>query len=516
MSAPAVPATEPAALRRVLSNVAALLGAYVFPRLFTAASVVVAARVLGPDGFGAYGTAAAFAVILSILATLGMMPLLVRELARAPERAPGLLRAAHVVKAGSALIMLAALIGIAVFALAYPSTVVAAAFLLGLGYAVGSFAENLGAWFQAIERMHVWMQANALFGLVTGVLGAWLVWSTGSVVWFCAAPLAGQVAALLWLLGRAPPSLRRPGALAPGAVSRLSRALVPFALAFVALTLFYKVDVLLLTRWRAAAEVGIYVAAYKFVDVIHALTLAGVAAVYPRLARRAPAALALRTTHPGGVHGGRSRKPARSERWTATRVSELLLVASVPGAGLLWLLRGELVGMLYGAGFGGSAAVLAALAPAVPALALNLLAGYVLAATGHMRLVALGYAGALLLKVGLNAVLIPAHGTVGAGAAMLLSELALAAGFLAALRLVAGAAPEGRTLRAAGGAAVAWGILALLSLLLPGSGGPVAAALYGSVVLVLYWREKVVEPREWRILADALRGGTLPQQGRGP
>lgn len=504
MPAPATSAPRPDTLRRVLLNGAALVGAYILPRVFTAAAVVVAARILGPGRFGAYGTAAALAVILSIVATLGMMPLLVREMVRSPERAPALLRAAHVVKAGSGLLMLVSLVGISHFALSYPPTVVAASLLLGLAYAVGGFVENLGAWFQAIERMHVWMQASAAFGLVTGAAGAWLVWSTGSVVWFCFAPLLGQLAALSWLLAKAPRRLRTPGHIEGAQVIRLVRALIPFAAAFVALTLFYKVDVLLLTRWRASADVGTYVAAYKFVDVAHALILAAVAAVYPRLARLAPGG---EGADPDTREANRSEQVEAASpavrRWAATRVSELLLLAVVPAAALLWILRGELVEGLYGTGFAPAGFVLALLAPALPALALNLLAGYVLAATGHMRLVAGGYAAALLLKVGLDALLIPVYGAPGAGAAMLVSELALAAGFLVTLRWVAEAAPDRRSLGLAGAAAALAVALAVLSPLLVGERG--AALIYAAGVFVLYGRGAALAPREWRILRRALR-----------
>src|SRR5690606_5339452 len=104
----------------------------------------------------------------------------------------------------------------------------------------------------------------------------------------------------------------------PGATRSLARALVPFGAAFVAMTLYYKVDVLLLARWRPAADVGIYTAAYKFVDLAQALAAVAAGAVFPRLARRSV--------------GGTMDRP-----WTGTRVTELMLVGAVPAAAVLWL-----------------------------------------------------------------------------------------------------------------------------------------------------------------------------------
>src|SRR5690606_12756623 len=340
-----------AGVRRVPHNAAALLLAYVLPRLFTLGSVVVAARVLGAADFGAYSTAAAFAVLLSIVATLGMTPLLVREIAQAPGRAPALLAAAHAVKTASNVLMLALLFVLARYVLAYPTPVVAASLLLGISYAVGAYVENLAAWFQAVERMHVWTQASAAFGLVTGGLGLLLVLWTRSLAWFCAAPGAGQLAALAWLLARLPAEASRGGRVEAVGALRLVRALAPFAAAFVALTVYYKVDVLLLARWRDAAEVGLYAAAYKFVDVAHALALVAAGAVYPRLSRAAVAAAAESGGAGSDARTGRGGRASSSLPRTAARLSEWTLLATVPAAGVVFLLRAPLTVAIYGAAY---------------------------------------------------------------------------------------------------------------------------------------------------------------------
>jgi len=101
-----------AVVRRLIANGIALLFAWLLPRFATAISVIVAARVLGAARFGVWGTAAAYAVILSIAATLGMQPLLVREMVRAPERTGALLGAADRVKAGALVVMLLLVYGL--------------------------------------------------------------------------------------------------------------------------------------------------------------------------------------------------------------------------------------------------------------------------------------------------------------------------------------------------------------------------------------------------------------------
>jgi O-antigen/teichoic acid export membrane protein len=481
VSVPVVPVADAAAgARRIGLNAMSLLGAYVLPRLFSVIAVVVAARVLGAERFGAYGTAGAYAVILSIAATLGLQPLLVRDIARSPARAAELLRAAHVVKAASALFMLTTLV-LLVGPLGYGREVVAAAVLLGVSYAIGSFAENLAAYVQAVERMHVWTESSAIAGLVTGVLGALLVWTTSSVVWFCAAPIAGQLAALAWLAARVPAEVRAGTSVRRDDVVRMLRALAPFAAAFVILTLYYKVDVLLLAHWRGTVDVGIYTAGHKFFDVAHALAIVAAAAVYPRLSRD--------TAH-----------TAATARWSGTRATEILLLGATLAAGVLWILRALIVRLLFGDAYADAVPVLGWLAIAMPALAVNIAGRYVLGTATRMDRVALLYAGALLLSIVLNARWAPVLGPLGTARAHAVAESVLALGMLHALRVYAAALPGVRTLTAVAAAA----LLAPVAAALPDPTGIASAALYIVAVLAVYTGTGAVSARDRTVLRSAL------------
>jgi PST family polysaccharide transporter len=363
-------------------------------------------------------------VVLSILATLGMQPLLVRRVAREPARAPEILASAHTVKVGTSLLMLAALLVLAGPVLRYPREVAAASALLGVSYALAAFVENLAAYFQGVERMHVWSEASALSGLVTGAVGATLVLATRSVVAFCAAPAAGQLAALGWLLRRAPAAVRRPARPSAAEVRALAGSLAPYAAAFVATTIYYKMDVLLLTHWRAPAEVGVYAAAYRFLDVGQALALAVAGALAPRLARA-------------------GEEQAR----TALRAVRLALLCTLPLAAALALLRAPVVAALYGDGYAAASPVLGVLALALVPIVVDMVALSALSAAGAAGTAAWLYLGGAALNVRLNMLLIPARGASGAALATLLTETALAVGFVLVLRRRVGS--PGRALREA-------------------------------------------------------------------
>jgi O-antigen/teichoic acid export membrane protein len=411
--APAAP-VELLAVRPVARNAAALLLAYVLPRALTFLAAVAAARALGAGDFGAYGTAAALAVVLSIVATLGMIPLLVREFAQHPERSPALMRAAHWVKTGSNLVMLAGVVGLARL-LGYSSQIQAATLLLGVSYAIGAYVENLAAYFQATERMYAWTQASAAYGLVTGAVGGLAVIATSNLLLFSAAPILGQAAALAWLLGRLPPPVRRGAHASWMDVRRLLRCLAPFAISFVVLTVYAKLDVLLLAHWWPQPEVGLYAAGYKFVDATRALAGVGAVAVYPRLSRAEAGS-------------------AADVQVAGKRLTGLALLVAIPLAAALWAARAPVIDVVFGAAYRGSIPVLAFQAAVLPALALDVVALYVLAAAGRMRWVALLYGMTLAVNLGLNLLLIPRGGAQGAAMALAVSEWGLALGMMVLMR----------------------------------------------------------------------------------
>ena len=485
------------AMRRVLVNAVALVVAYALPRVLTLAAVVLAARTLGTAGFGAYAAAGAAAVIMSIVSTAGMQPLLVREIARDRHAAPRLLRSAHWIKTMLNVLMLGTLWLAAGTVFGLEGEVLWAALLLATGYAIGSYAENLAAWFQAVERMHVWTTANAAYGVVAGLAGVAAILLTRSLPWFCVAMVLGHVASLAWLYRTytrdtaavpAAPEVRRDR---PGSelhVRALLVAALPFAAAFLALTVFYKADVLILSRVRSAAEAGVYVAAYKLVDVAQALALAGIVATYPRLARAAVTR----------GHG---------ERWAATRLAELALLFVAPTAALAFLLREPILVGLYGAEYASAAASAAYFIPALVPLVLNLLAGYVLAATDHMNLMGALYGAAALMKLTAGAAAAVVWGAPGAAAVMLASELLLCLVLQLALHHTAHAAAGRRALLPA----VAVGASCAAVALVPGASPALRAALFIALVAAVYVRLDVLPAAERDVVRVLLRrGGRAP------
>jgi O-antigen/teichoic acid export membrane protein len=376
--------------------------------------------------------------------------------------------------------MLGASVLIATQVFHYPGDVVLGVTLLGIGYVFSGFAENLGAYFQALEQMRVWLEASIWFGLLSGALGIVLVVLTHSVAWFCLGFAFGQLGSLLWLLRRLPPSVRVWSHAALSDAKHLVRAALPFGAAFFALTVFYKFDALLLNLLESTRVVGLYAAGYKLVDVAHALAVVASVAIYPRLARLTVAA---------------------QRAQPAARALELFLLGGALAAGGLWLVRTPLTFLLFGNAYAVTADVLALLAPALAALTITILSGYLLSAADRVVVLAVAYTIAIGVKLTLGLWLIPELGAPGMAAAMLIAESTLALILMYALARQALGTPRIRVFALATGAGV---LTALTHRLIPAEPW-LALVLYAFAVAAWYALGGALSRAEWNALLHALR-----------
>jgi O-antigen/teichoic acid export membrane protein len=310
--------------------------------------------------------------------------------------------------------------------------------------------------------MHIWTHANAVLGLVTGLLSSMLALTTHSIVYYSLGPLIGQLVAVAYLQYRLPAAARKPRVFPKASILELLRNMFPFAAAFLALTLYSKSDLLLLNSWSSATQVGLYTAAYKFVDIAQALTTVVAAAVYPRLARRVATM---------------QNKPAAE-----ARVVEVVLLAATAGAGALWLLREQAVSLMFGSHFQDSAAVLAILAASLPLLAFSIVALFLLSLTGRLIEGAVAYGMATAVSIVLNLILIGRFGAVGVAVAKLASEIVLSILLGYCLHVAAKALPRRRALLVLAGMVTACVALALVP---DPSGGWMRALAFAAFVSVL-------------------------------
>jgi O-antigen/teichoic acid export membrane protein len=313
-------------------------------------------------------------------------------------------------------IVLRAVLGLAGYGVAfvivvlggYPPVVVQATALGGLMVLIATPSHALDAVFQARMGMRTVAVADVIgqFGQL-GLTVALVVWRP-TLLWLVVPFVVNGVLVLAWK-GRHLPALIRPHLCVRLAMWRtMLAAAVPLTIGYALQTLYFKVDLVMLSRLDTFESVGIYNVGYKFADVAVLLTAAVLIPAAPLLVR----------AWPDNVDEFRS---------VTRRLGGVLGLAAAFVAVHFALLAEPLISLLYGERYAVGAGA-ARVVVAAACLQIYVRIGLdVLVAAGRSRWYPWIALTGLVLNVGLNLVLIPAHSYRGAAAATLCSELVVLA-----------------------------------------------------------------------------------------
>jgi O-antigen/teichoic acid export membrane protein len=387
--------------RRTVLNTTLVLAARVVSRLVALVTVIVLARHLGDDAYGRYTTLIAFSALVSVLADLGLSPLYTREAARAPDRLSDYLAT---LLSGKVLLAAVATVGLA-----------AALAVAGLGglllpgaalLVMTTYASLLRNTFYALGRLE--FEAIAVLGetaIQAGLILAGSRTSAGTAffVWAYAASYAFTclycvTVITVFRLGRV-----RLG-LDTALLRRWLRLAFPFALGSFLTNLYFRADVPILQHFRPFAEVGWYQFAYKPFEALQFIPLAVQAVVYPLLA----------------VY---FREPGPRLGIAYARFFKILVVLGWPLTIGTFVLAPQ-VGGLFRL-FPESIPSLRILALAIVFLFANSAFTAMLYAIDRQDLFAWATGVAVAVNVGLNLILIPRFGYLGASAVTVVTEAAL-------------------------------------------------------------------------------------------
>jgi O-antigen/teichoic acid export membrane protein len=440
-------------VRTVAWNTAAQAAGKAAVLAIGAVSIAVTTRYLGAEQYGQLALALAFVQMLGLLADLGLLTVVVREISRNPSSTERLvgntltlrLALSAAVIAGSGLISLA---------LPYDERVRVAILIAGVPLVLGLASTALVAVLQARLRMD-----RAVVGDVTGRIATFgaLVAVVSLDLGFYAVVATGIVGALVTLaitwamvrpLARIRPAIRRE------VWRALLVAALPVGAALAVTEVYFRADTLIVSLFRSYDEVGFYALAYRVIELLGVLPAIVMTSVFPLISR----------------HLAESRELA-SRIVDAT--ADLFVAVGTPLAAGGLVVAPQLVRLIAGDDFDGAATPLRILLVAGALSFVSGLLGLTLIAGGRQGSALRLALAALAFNVPLNFALVPSLGIDAAAAVGVASEVLLVAGGLFFVRRELGIAPRFRLLwRALAAAAVMAGVLALvddwsLALLLP-------------------------------------------------
>lgn len=391
---------------------AAVLGALkVGAPLCSLLLVLAVSRLLGAEGLGRYSLAYAYLALFSLPGPLGLPTLLTRDGARDRAALGPLLSGAVLLGGGASLLLTMALGGISQMGSYDPAT---ARLLLVVSLAIvpSTLLSYFDAAFLALETARPIAVAALVEHVAKVGLGVAALLGGYGLEGALAAAVMGRAGACAASFAM----LRRRGVLVslrvdPASLRYLAAAAPVFALRAVCATLYWRIDVFLLSHLRQVSEVGYYTAAYRLLDMAILLPQSFCHALYPRVA---------------GDRGGERRWRAAALGWLAA--------LTTPVAATVTLLAGPLLGFLYGNAFAVAAPTLILLIWTTVPYAWNRYHACLLEAADRQRADLAINAGLLGVNVALNLAAIPRYGAPGAAAVTLVTAIVYGAAQLACVK----------------------------------------------------------------------------------
>jgi len=382
----------------VARNTFYLTSALIGQKMLSFVYFTLLARFLGAEMIGKYTFALAFTTIFSIITDLGLTPVLIREVARARDRAQEYIRTVLGIKFALTLV-------------AYGGVIISAK-LLGHSpltlelIAIAGVVMLLDAFHLTFYSVLRGMQILK-YESVGMVVGQGITLTLGICALVLHLPLHAFLASLAfgsaWNVIFSLRILRRHGiSLAPrieGKIARtLARVAIPFALSGIFVKVYSYIDTVLLQSMKGDLVVGWYSVPYKITYAFQFLPLALSAAVYPALS--------------AAWHDDKERM-----RWIFEKALRYSILLSLPIAFGIAALAPEIILTIYGADFANSILPLEISIFGLVFIFLYFPVGALLNATDRQTVNTTFMGLTMALNIIMNLLLIPKYGAVGASIA---------------------------------------------------------------------------------------------------
>lgn len=394
----APPREEAENSRRVIRNIFGLGGGEVLSRGIGFIATAYLARVLGPEGFGIIGFAAAFFGYAALAVSAGFDSIGAREVARRPQEAANIAMSVIQVRLLLAFIALA-VIGTMALLLDKPFVVKLVMMLMALSFV--SLALNTAWVYKGLEQsrrilISLMMEQALYLSLILLIVKDVSQIAIVPIAQFC-----GAFIAALWLAFPLFRSLNiRPNLQAGLEILRSSRFLI---LSRVFRALIFTFDIVLIGLLLGEREVGLYTAPYRVCLLILAIAAAIHVAYLPGMTRAWTEGIA-------GVNGVLGRSLGLSAAIAAPLVIGGMVLA-IP-----------LMVTMFGPGYEASAEPFRLLILSIGLVFINGAFRNVLIIGDRMRADMWVIGAAAALNVGLNLIVVRRYGILGAACTTALAE----------------------------------------------------------------------------------------------
>ena len=402
-------------LIKLLKNIFFKFGGEGTSRVITFVFYIYVARCLGDSGFGEYAFAMSFASIFLVLSDLGFNTLLIRDVASDKSKLKqyiGNITSLKIILSVIVFIIMSLIISIS----SYSYITVLSVQLAGLLSIFSTFIEYVNAIFNSFDKMHNEMWIKMINKLIIVALGTvCLIVRPESMYLIGTIAGANIITVLISLLFLMKYNIKLQVLFEKEFLKEFFKQAIPMAIASVCVVIYFRIDIVMLSYMnRTDAEIGWYSIAVRLIDALAVTPYLIMSAMFPILSRLSNSA------------EGEKIKEDAMFSLIVKKAFKYMTVISVVLTVAVFFSAKEIILLLYGERFINSVPALKCIIFMLPFMFINFIFVYVLTIKKKQNIMAVYSFLCIFINIGVNLLLIPSYGYIGAAISTVLTEMVLA------------------------------------------------------------------------------------------
>lgn len=383
--------------RRVLKNTGVILAGNIANKVLNAVILIYLARYLGSSEFGKYSFVITYLFFFSVISMLGINKIVVREISQDKTIQESILGNALSIRL--LLSIFAIVISIIIINLLdYPGDIKILVYIFSLTLFFSSISTTYALIFEAKLKMIYSVLSDIVAVIISLILILAIIFFNGGLIHIIIALLIANIFQLLTTLYFSQRFVRPKLGFNSFYIKKILNASILTGLTYFLWSIYYRIDVMMLSLMKSVEVVGYYSAAYTLVGALEIIPRAILMSVFPLMS-------------------GYFKNSKDILEKIYEKSFRLMLIIALPIAIFVTVFSEEIILLIYNEAFLQSSFALSILIWSVVFLFINSLFANMMVAMGKEKMTAYTAGIMALVNIVLNYFLIPRYSYVGASIA---------------------------------------------------------------------------------------------------
>ncbi len=387
----------------VLANFIIKIGSDLYSRIGMLILIILIARIYGVELFGSYALAFALANMLYIVSELGLHVLLIRDAAKDVKNSKQYLEKLIFVKIIACFSTVFIVFAIACI-LSYSELIFQLLVASTIWMVSNSFIDLINSYFTALDKLKYVLFNTLIYRSLLYVFAALAFLIKVPLLTICwlqaASSLIGFIIGTLMLTSQI--GFFRIVVDKTFIFEKL-KAAMPIAMSGVMISIYLRIDTLLLSKFTDESQVGLYNAAFKLYETLIFVPTVFQTVIVPKLV----------------IYLNDNKKLSH----TTVKASSFMMMISLPICVVMMVESEWIIELLYGVNYLNASTAMAVISPAVFCLFLYSVPAILLITQNRQSINAFASFWAMIINVGGNYLLIPSFGFIGSAVMVSLTQL---------------------------------------------------------------------------------------------